>query len=84
MDAFDQQIDLAGLAGGIGELLLHGIEVEEGQVLRRLGRRAEDLALGGALVETLESGGKDRLADRLAAGTAELPLAPGNRRRLTR
>jgi hypothetical protein len=40
MDAFDQQVDFAGLAQGIDELLLNRIDIVEGQFLGGLWRRA--------------------------------------------
>ncbi len=73
MDALHQQVDLAGLAQGIDELLLDLINVVEGQFLGQLWRRTQDLALGGALIEALETRRMDGLANGLAPGATEGP-----------
>ncbi len=84
VDALDQQVDLAAFAGDVGELLLHRVEVEDGEIPGRLGRRSQNLALRGAPIEALQSGGMDGLADRLATGAAEGTLAALDKRRLPR
>ncbi len=78
MDTLHQQVDLPVVAQGVDELLLDRVEVVEGQFLGRLGGRPQDLALGGAAIEAIETGRMDGLADRLAPGATEGPLLTPN------
>ena len=72
VDPLHQQVDLAQLAHVVNELLLHLVQIEQGNIPRRLRRGREQKALGGTLVKTLHTGGIDSTAHRLATDTAKL------------
>jgi hypothetical protein len=58
------------------ELLLHLIEVEQGDIFGRLRGRGEQGTVRCALVETVKAGVIDCLAHRLTAETAEVAFLP--------
>ena len=78
VDAFDQQIDLAVLTEAADIFLLDLVEVVDGELLRRLRGRTEDITLGRAPVESLQTRSVDRPADGAAANAAERALGAGN------
>jgi hypothetical protein len=78
VDALDQQIDLAVLTEGADIILLDLVQVEHGQLSRRLRRRTQDLPLGRTSVEALQASRMNGLADGLAATAAKGPAGAGD------
>ena len=84
VDALNEQVNVAYIAGAGGEFLLHFVEVVDFDVFGRLRRRTEQCAFRSALVIALQPGFKNGTAYRLAAEAAKLPLYPIKTRAITR
>ena len=84
MDAFDEQMNVAYLAGAGRKFLLHFVEIVYFDVFGRFGRRAEQRTCRGTLVITLQPCPEDGDTYRLAAEATKSSLRAIQRRAIIR